>query len=274
MPEDPKDVFRRISANRKRERWCFTDSELERPQDCDSGDPFVARINSDVFVQMEPNLEEQGVIMLRNGKLTDRWEDGTLGVPETIAQYAREVDVLEKPVYLGHNQAQGDDDYEAATWRYVFVSADGHFEAWAPGPAVEAEDPKALFQKVTRGHHEERWCFTAYELSGHERTCHNYDEFVADLGEDQQGPISEVGVIVYRNGDVSNRWGDGTRGVPDEYRQLADEVEALTKPYGEGEADVYADEWRDVIADKDGGFVAWAPKKARQVIDDELPDHN
>jgi len=219
---------------------------------------------------MEPDLEEQGIIRLRNGTTTHRWEDGSGGVPETLLQYAREVDVLEKPAYFGDNDEQGDDDFEAATWLYVFVSADGHFQAWAPAPTVEAEDPKALFKAVTRRHHQERWCFTAYELE-HPEDCKSHDEFVADLGGDQEGLISELGVLVQRNGDVTNRWGDGTVGVGDEYRQLADKSDTLVKPYRQaGESDVYADTWREVIVDKEGKFVAWAAEKARQVIDNEL----
>jgi hypothetical protein len=274
LPEDPKSVFRRLAAaHRRRESWWFTDDELKRPEDCWDEDAFIARIDPDVFEQMEPDLPYQGMMVRRNGRATCLWEDGESGVPETLQQYAREVDSLEKPtLYDFNNEAVNEDDIIATIRKDVFVDKNGRFEAWAP--VAEAEDPKSVFKRATMGYHEERWCFTTQELK-HPEACKSYDEFVANLGSDEHGhPITELGVVVERNGDVTNRWADGTRGVRDEYRQLADESDTLIKPDSENEADYFADYWKNVIVDKEGNFVAWAPAKARKVIEDELSDNN
>lgn len=82
----------------------------------------------------------------------------------------------------------------------------------------------------------ERWVFTDQELAQNAIGCTAHDEFAARV------PDQELCVIVYRNGEVSNRWSDGTAGVPAEVAELANEVETYYHP----EQDAYADNWRDV----------------------------
>jgi hypothetical protein len=89
----------------------------------------------------------------------------------------------------------------------------------------------------------QRWVFTQAEVACNGKGCESHDEFIATLPEDQV----ELGVIVYRNGRVSNRWADGTAGVPKDLAELASEVETLSTPDGE-----LADEWHDVEADQYG----------------------
>ena len=89
----------------------------------------------------------------------------------------------------------------------------------------------------------QRWAFLARELDN-PQACRAEDEFIA------YPPIEEasLGVIVARNGEVSNRWGDGTKGVPDDVRQFADFEDMLYAP-----ADLQEIiGWRDVEIDDTG----------------------
>lgn len=100
----------------------------------------------------------------------------------------------------------------------------------------------------------ERWAFSESELAA-PAECKGHDELVAyvDLDDDWEG-VEGQGVVVYRNGEVSNRFDDGTAGVPKELAELANEVESLVHPDGEETA-----AWRDVETDKDGNFVQFLP---------------
>ena len=88
-----------------------------------------------------------------------------------------------------------------------------------------------------------RWFFLNSELKS-PKGCAANDEFVAyPMG-------SELGVIVYRNGEVSNRWEDGTAGVPEDIRELADDENSLHKPCINEDGS-----WREVIVDDDETLV-------------------
>ncbi len=102
---------------------------------------------------------------------------------------------------------------------------------------------------------QQRWAFSESELARpHE--CNAYDELIGDLPYEfceEEG--IEGGVIVYRNGEVSNRWDDETAGVPAEVAELADECETLYHP----ESNETSDVWADVLCDRDTGkFLGWA----------------
>jgi hypothetical protein len=92
----------------------------------------------------------------------------------------------------------------------------------------------------------ERWAFTQAELAA-PAECNGYDEFNASVP-------NEDPVIVYRDGTVSNRWYDGTAGVPTETAALAGEDES---PYNPDTGEL-ADTWRDVEVDDAGNFLAFA----------------
>ena len=96
---------------------------------------------------------------------------------------------------------------------------------------------------------EERWAFTRSEL-GDPGGLKSSDELIAYV----EGATPESGVIVYRNGVVSNRYGDGTAGVTPEHRAAAESDETLWRL----ETQDYADEWRDVVVDENGMFVRFA----------------
>ena len=94
----------------------------------------------------------------------------------------------------------------------------------------------------------ERWVFTDEEWrSAHE--CNSFDELVAEVD-------AEIGVTVYRNGEVANRWEDGTVGVPENIRAEADAREELYSP----DVHDWADIWRDVYTNEDGQFLGWVEK--------------
>jgi hypothetical protein len=61
----------------------------------------------------------------------------------------------------------------------------------------------------------ETWAFLANELE-HVDACHAADEFVWYL------PGEDVGVVVFRSGKAANRYSDGTVGVPEFVRRLAE----------------------------------------------------
>jgi hypothetical protein len=100
----------------------------------------------------------------------------------------------------------------------------------------------------------ERWAFCESELA-HPAECKTHDELVGEVpyeyGEENR---IECGIIVYRNGHVSNRFEDGTVGVSAEARELAGECETLYHPDSNETTDV----WADVFVDHDGAWLGWA----------------
>lgn len=111
-PDDPRRVIDQLPERRK-ERWVFTDAELRTPELCTSNDEFIA------FPVIEGG--EQGVIVYRDGRVSSRWEDGTVGVPSEVMDAAGYVESL---------VAVGGQDY-ADNWRNVFVNEDDSFSDWA-----------------------------------------------------------------------------------------------------------------------------------------------
>lgn len=115
----------------------------------------------------------------------------------------------------------------------------------------------------------ERWAFCFGELA-HPEACHSLDELTATvLDPDGSGERLEQAVIVYRNGEVSNRWEDGTAGVPADVAELAAEEENLCNPkFGQ-----CADTWADVYVDPTGAFAGWANGvPATRVLDKGRPE--
>lgn len=96
----------------------------------------------------------------------------------------------------------------------------------------------------------ERWAFSESELANPAK-CKSNDELVAyvDLDDDWEG-VERHGVVVYRNGEVSNRFDDGTAGLPKGLAELAGDVESLLHPDGEETA-----EWKNIEVDNEGNFV-------------------
>lgn len=91
---------------------------------------------------------------------------------------------------------------------------------------------------------QERWAFSTKELNNPSQ-CHSFDDLIANL------PQWEIGIIVYRNGQVSNRWADGGFGVPAGVADEANEQETLYHPESGEETHT----WADVEVDEAGNFL-------------------
>jgi hypothetical protein len=116
----------------------------------------------------------------------------------------------------------------------------------------------------------ERWVFTDRELkklksgeTAKENYPHANDEFVAGVtstfGRHRRNEANIAPnifeILVKRNGAVTNRFADGTAGVPDELKELADDCETLSYiGRGHGPADI----WLEVICDEHGNFIRFA----------------
>lgn len=101
----------------------------------------------------------------------------------------------------------------------------------------------------------ERWAFSEEE-SALPFACNSYDELTTTVPDPYNpGEHCELAVIVYRNGEVSNRWSDGTAGLPAEVVEMAAEEETLYHP----DTDEYTDVWRDVEVDDDGNLLRLLP---------------
>lgn len=90
------------------ERWAFTDLELLDPTACRGADEMIADVE----------CEDVGIIVLRNGFVTGRWENGdTMEIPADIAQLAGACQ------YLFNARTNG----LAEEWRNVVVDLNGKF---------------------------------------------------------------------------------------------------------------------------------------------------
>ena len=139
MPNDPKHILRHLAPRKEQrlERWCFTQYELENPEMCFSDDPLVAYLGRD---ENDVPISTMGVIVLRNGLVTHKWEDGTIGVPEECRRLAGDVEVLTKPIYYGSNIAYNEDDEVTVKWKNVWVGEQGRFNSWYAGDAGYREE--------------------------------------------------------------------------------------------------------------------------------------
>lgn len=149
----------------------------------------------------------------------------------------------------------------------------GHFSDWNRFRAAaqrktiresdEGDDWKDVTPSIPAANIE-RWVFTDYELKNFRvlSKCSGLDEFLADGG-------AELAVIVLRNGTTTNRWEDGTVGVPPRVADLADFDELPIKPKHKrafddfGDEDTAAENWRDVYVDKNGKFLGFAEPRHR-----------
>ena len=104
---------------------------------------------------------------------------------------------------------------------------------------------------------EECWVFTQEDLVN-PYACDRDDIFIAN------GPgLPEEGVFVQRNGEVTNLYGNGTAGVTDGHRELADGI-------GEYVLDgKLADTWRRVMVNDRGRFECWADTDVEQTTNGE-----
>ena len=109
----------------------------------------------------------------------------------------------------------------------------------------------------------QRWVFTVDELNHPER-CTGDEQFstgplpCGPPDSDGQVPLTEEGMIVLRNGTVSNHWNNGSLwsggrlGIPAHVVEAANDVESYISR--DGKATVF-DIWRDVECDQFDKFV-------------------
>jgi len=96
------------------ERWAFSIDELENPSQCHGNDELVAYI--DIDDEVGDGVISFGIIVLRNGKVTNRFDDGAIGMPDEFIKFARHYETL-----LHH------DGYETHEWRNVEIDNSGNF---------------------------------------------------------------------------------------------------------------------------------------------------
>jgi len=116
----------------------------------------------------------------------------------------------------------------------------------------------------------ERWVFTETEIRQLAMTpqsqrdtlpkFNSLDEFLCalpeisdedDKSDEDDNKWEQTPLIAYRNSSLSNRWADGTVGIPDELRELADDVQT----YSTLDGGDYATVWLDVACDSQGNLV-------------------
>ena len=104
---------------------------------------------------------------------------------------------------------------------------------------IGKEEDEEIKSSKKKANKLERWAFSESELANPE-----------GLNSDDE-LITIRGIIVYRDGSVSNRYEDGTFGISREEKEEANEEETLYHP----EVDEETIAWRPVEVDDNGGFV-------------------
>jgi len=125
---DPKEFVMRQEF--KRELWAFTDYELatDAYKNARRDDEFFATVRLDDSTE---DRDESNVIVLRNGEVTDRFTDGTVGVPDQVKRLAAGEETLFR-LWQPDKAEPGYDDEVAERWRYVLVDDNGGFMRFAP----------------------------------------------------------------------------------------------------------------------------------------------
>ena len=137
MPESPKTFLKHHAPKARRERWVFTNHELNTPAVCNRNDPFVAFPHD----EEDRPIAAKGIVVKRTGEATGRWGDGTFGVPSDLQEFVDGFcEAYYKPTYFGNNFAQNDEDEFADNWRDVLAKTDGSFFGWAPNSAEHIID--------------------------------------------------------------------------------------------------------------------------------------
>lgn len=134
---------------------------------------------------------------------------------------------------------------------------------WSLEEAEEGEEWKDLVHEVQV----ERWVFTNWELK-HPETCRRDDEFLTAESYDPYG----MGILMYRDGNATNRTADGTAGVDKEAKEWANDQETYIKDKHsreDQEEDMFASTWRDVFATWNGKFAGWVKQEPPQVVESE-----
>lgn len=115
------------------ERWCFTNSELldNKMDGLNSSDEFIAIAHFPEREQLDPSR----IIVLRNGLITNRYEDGTVGVSDYEIESAED-----EEIYYSIKSTE-----ETSCWLNVEVNEDGRFVRF-----LEAESYMDMIRKRLR----------------------------------------------------------------------------------------------------------------------------
>jgi len=117
----PKDYLRQLPA-RQEEYWVFDRNELQHPEHARRTDIFIAHPTVTDYDKEGDWEPDQGVIVYRDGQVSNRWSDGTAGVPDVVVQAADELEEYYSPEF---------GDFVNA-WRRVYTNETGEFLGWAP----------------------------------------------------------------------------------------------------------------------------------------------
>ena len=129
----------------------------------------------------------------------------------------------------------------------TLVAMLGHVEKLATNRNIKFGD---LLCALHEGRTQE---LIAYHEDEDEATIRADDEFVAVV----VGQERDFGVIVQRNGTPTNRFSDGTKGVPLDIQQAASEEETLFRLNHRLVFDGKEYNWRLAWFNTDGSFHAW-----------------
>ena len=114
-----------MSGETREARWAVSEDEMGRLEELRSSDELVATF-TDVDDEGRPRGDTWRVVVLRDGTVTNRNADGTLGVPEEVRDLVGGEDTLYHP------RLDGADEYdETHSWVDVVVGPDGAFVARA-----------------------------------------------------------------------------------------------------------------------------------------------
>ncbi len=95
------------------ETWAFSKSELAHPENCNGTDLLLTG--------PLPGVRDGfGILIQRNGIPTNRWADGTLGVPDNVRKQAQEEETL-------YHNLHSKDIEETMIWLEVEANKDGEF---------------------------------------------------------------------------------------------------------------------------------------------------
>ena len=109
---------------------------------------------------------------------------------------------------------------------------------------------------------QERWALSEADEARIDALNSNDELFGTWVETDTEGhPVGDTHVVVIqRNGVVTNRYRDGTIGVPEHVRALLESEDALYHPLdGESEIKTTA-KWVDVFVGPDGSFKGLVPE--------------
>lgn len=113
-------------AEEKTERWAVSDEEIERFDTLKGDDELLCTVTL-TDEESIPTGEAYQVVVLRNGTVTNRNWDGTIGVPEAIRDLAASEEILYHPAADGTLK-------ETSRWVEVAVGPDSEFLDVAEAP--------------------------------------------------------------------------------------------------------------------------------------------